>query len=331
MGCHSAAASFSSAVLAQITGNTGFLRLLEPEPVLADRCGCRRLSPPCRRIESLTIDRMPITSTGIATLNEVAQPARELNVYGDNLTDAEMPAFEGFTWLRTLCLTSSKIRRNRPPTNSWPLFPNAVVNPWRWKHTVADLRGMSKDLQTDPAGNVIALNMSCLKWATDDKMRVIADFPTITRLRIFGGSDLTDLGLQYVKNLPNLAVIEINSKQVTVAGLKHLRGHGVAGRRSTCSRRKSRKTGWRNSQARQFAGRALDRRRCRRRVWRCNRIRTRLRGYARHAQTVRRALIKNDHGLSRAVGDPCLQLLVIGVPHAISKNISAVEQEESRD
>jgi hypothetical protein len=81
---------------------------------------------------------------------------------------------------------------------------------------------MSKDLQTDPAGNVIALNMSCLQWATDEKLRVVDDFPTITRLRIFGGSDLTDDGLQYLKYLPNLAVIEIKSDAITVAGLKHL-------------------------------------------------------------------------------------------------------------
>jgi hypothetical protein len=83
---------------------------------------------------------------------------------------------------------------------------------------------MSKDLQTDAAGNAIALNMSCLKWATDEKMRVLGDFPTIVRLRIFGGSDLTDDGLQYLKNMPNLAVIEIKSNVVTVAGLKHLCG-----------------------------------------------------------------------------------------------------------
>jgi hypothetical protein len=210
----------SSAVLAQITGNTGLRKLSLSRFPLTDAGA--ELVATLPALESLTLDRMPITSTGIATLMKLRN-LTELNVYGDNLTDAELSAFEGFTWLRTLYMTSSQI--TEPTTHKLrAALPNTVVNLWRWKHTVADLRAMSKDLQTDPAGNVIAVNMSCLKWATDEKMRVLGDFPTITRLRIVGGSDLTDDGLRFVKNLPNLAVIEINSKRVTVAGLKHLCG-----------------------------------------------------------------------------------------------------------
>ena len=42
-------------------------------------------------------------------------------------------------------------------------------------------------------------------------------------LRAFGGSTLTDDGLQSIANLPNLGILEIKSVAVTDAGLLHLR------------------------------------------------------------------------------------------------------------
>ena len=210
---------FTSAALTGITGNSGLRKLTLRGFPLTD-VGAAELAS-LKHLESLSLVATTVTVEGLKILATLPN-LESLQVHGDTVTDADVPVFGGFTRLRTLDMSSVLI--TEPTTHTLrAALPNTLVNVYRWKHTVEDLKAMSKAIELDSSRQVVGVNMSCLKWATDEKLRIVDDFPTIVRLRAFGGDDLTDNGMQYIKNLPNLADLEIKSNAVTDAGLMQLR------------------------------------------------------------------------------------------------------------
>lgn len=99
---------------------------------------------------------------------------------------------------------------------------NTVINLPVGKYSLEELGAISKSIKTDSSGDVVEVTQSCLTYATDWKMHVIADFPTIVRLQLRGGAALTDAGLPWLQSLKKLESLELASTSVTDAGLTHL-------------------------------------------------------------------------------------------------------------
>ena len=143
---------------------------------------------------------------------------RRFRIGNHGLAKSDFEAFERFTNLRSLHINSEKFD---PPTlrKLRAALPQTVVTNQHTSYSVEDLRAVSQSIETDSAGNLVAVNQASGR-ATDEKLAVLSGFLTIVRLKLWG--ELSDGGLQTLSRLKNLEEFELRSETLTDAGLAHL-------------------------------------------------------------------------------------------------------------
>lgn len=207
----------ASVVVARLAGNQN-LRELRLTKILVDEDAASSILK-LQSLQKLNIHYASATPEAVKILAQL-KTLQHLGIYGDEVQERDLAMLHPFQHLQTLDVHGNRISESATHSLRAALH-NTVVNRHNWKHNLADLESISKSIEQDSAGNVVGVTILCHEPATDAKVGILHQFPTIERLYL-AGKDLTDVGMMELRTIKKLRELWLNAPNITDAGLLHL-------------------------------------------------------------------------------------------------------------
>lgn len=171
-------------------------------------------------LQSLEIYHAAATPEALKVLANVPT-LRHLGIHADEISSEELALLKTFKQLRTLDTGAQRVTKAETHALRSALR-NTIVNRYNWKHNLADLKALAREVELNPSGDVVSVTMICHEPATDEKVGILHQFPAIEELKLFASHQLTDTGLRELRTVKKLRALKLHSSAITDAGLLHL-------------------------------------------------------------------------------------------------------------